>query len=160
MEMYDEVEIAEGVVLPEYPRNPSDAIWQSKTVGPSALQRYKLTEDSLLRREQSFREMTDEEKSEMARERTDGEAQTWDEWEAMDTTLDAPLPSWDTTVDEEWWVDHKYHGTFEFHHVIREDSTSDEPPYDFQTIDYYSYEARFTKGDLDKIVLLDICDCT
>ena len=46
-----------------------------------------------------------------------------------------------TEVVDEWWSEYPIHGTFEFH-GHNEDHR-------------YSYEARFTKGDLDEIVLLE-----
>jgi len=50
----------------------------------------------------------------------------------------------ESTVDEAFWLDHNMHGSFEFH------GSSDDIEDGFS----WSYEARFTRGDLDAIVFL------
>jgi len=54
------------------------------------------------------------------------------------------LPPKEQTVDEEFWLDHTMHGTFELY------GSNDDIEDGFR----WSYEARFTKGDLDAIVFL------
>lgn len=136
MGLYDDLVIEPGVDLPAFDGDHQAVDWQTKTIGRPFMQAYKLTADGrLLRQEQSMRDLTPEERAEKARDRG---YDSWEAWEAADTF--GPLPGWEQTVDEEWWVDHNQHGTFEFH-----GSTENHR---------YSYEARFTKGDLDGIVLL------
>lgn len=143
--MYDSIKIGEDVNLPHYPEEWSrDLGWQTKDL-MRGLRTYKVTANGLLRKEKSFRERTQEEKNEMARERTNGVADTWDEWEEMDTPLDEPFPNWKRTVDEEWWVDHNQHGSVKFYTSGRAHDFLDG---------LLEYEARFTKGELDEIVLL------
>lgn len=136
MGLYDVVEIEAGVGLAEF-EGESDAVeWQTKSIERPFMRTFKLTADGrLLRKEQSMRDLTPEERTVKAREHG---FDSWEAWVAADGF--GPLPTWAQTVDEEWWVDHHQHGSFEFH-----GSTPDHR---------YSYEARFTKGDLDGIVLL------
>jgi hypothetical protein len=153
MGLYDDVLVADGVRLPKFPADasPSDIEWQTKDIGRPAIQAYKLTADGrLLRREREFREKTSEEKQTAAADHG------FDSWEVYvsfceDATPDeriqrgiglrAPDPQ---TLDEELWLDHNIHGSFEFHG--RNDDIEDEF--------YWSYEARFTRGELDAIVFL------
>lgn len=136
MGLYDDLVIEPEIDLPAFEGDHQEVDWQTKSIGRPFMQSYKLTADGrLLRQEQSMRDLTPEERTEKAQERG---YESWEEWEAADTF--GPLPGWEQTVDEEWWVDHNQHGTFEFHG---------------STVDFrYSYEARFTKGELDGIVLL------
>ncbi|MFB6177387.1 MAG: hypothetical protein ABEI99_09640, partial [Halobaculum sp.] len=48
------------------------------------------------------------------------------------------------TTAEGFWVDHNMHGSFEFH------GSHDDIEDGF----YWSYEARFSRGDLDALVFL------
>lgn len=136
MGLYDDLIIDDSVTLPEFTGDRAAIDWQTKTIGRPYMRTFKITADGrLLRKEQSFRELTAAELDDKARERGHD---SWSAWEDAETF--GPLPSWKQTVDEEWWVDHHQHGTFEFH-----GSTTDH---------HYSYEARFTKGGLDEILLL------
>ncbi|MDV7349678.1 hypothetical protein R3751_07805 [Halorubrum distributum] len=153
MGLYDDVLVADGVRLPKFPADasPSDIEWQTKNIGRPAMQAYKLTADGrLLRREREFREKTAEEKQTAA---ADHGFDSWEEYvsycedAAPDERiqrgigLGAPDPQ---TVDEEFWLDHNMHGSFEFHG--RSDDIEDGL--------HWSYEARFTRGALDAIVFL------
>lgn len=137
MGLYDSIVLEAGVDLPEFEGDREAVDWQTKSIGMPFMQTFKLTSDGrLLRKEQSVRDLTAEELDAKAREQG---YDSWADWEAADTF--SPLPSWKRAVDEEWWVDHHQHGSFEFH------GHTDETR--------YSYEARFTKGELDEILLLD-----
>lgn len=147
MGMFDHIKVGEDVDLPHFPEDwPRDLGWQTKDL-TNILDTFKVTTDGLLRKERTYREKTQEEKDQMAREYTDGSAETWEEWEDMspDTTFDAPLPSWSETVDEEWWANHNYHGSIKFY--------TSSHGHDFLD-DFLEYEARFTKGDLDEVILI------
>lgn len=142
--MYDTLVIEEGVSLPEFPQagDPGELSWQTKDIGMPILRTFKLTADGrLLRRETEQREMTDKELDEMAAE--DG-YESWDDWKESDGF--GPLESWKYTTDKEFWLDHSMHGSFEFHANTKRLDNYD----DF----YWSYEARFTRGELDEIVFL------
>lgn len=136
MGLFDTVVVEQGVNLPEFEGDPETVEWQTKTIDRPCMRTFKLTaEGRLLRKEQSVRDLDAEERDAKAQERGHD---SWAEWEAADTI--GPLPAWGRVVDEEWWVDHERHGSFEFH-----GSTKTE---------WYSYEARFTHGELDEILLL------
>lgn len=136
MGLFDRVVFDTEVELPEFDGTHQAVDWQTKSIGRPFMRTFKLTADGrLMRRERSMRDLTPEERAAKARDRG---FDSWEAWEAADTF--GPLPTWDRTVDEEWWVDHHQHGSFEFH-----GSTPDHR---------YSYEARFTKGALDEILLL------
>lgn len=158
--------------------------WQSKRGldvygGP-----YKLTADGcLLRKEKSSRDKTDEEKQAEAErwgcDSWDEYTQAYEDSDKMwpdeldwskeeDGYTDTPpnlMPS-EQMVDETWWADHNMHGSFEFHEVIHHNPTefeerispageTKEQPVEWEFDLYIEYEARFTKGDLDEIVLMD-----
>ena len=153
MGLYDDLLVEDGVELPKFPgtRSPTEIEWQTKQIGRPAMQQYKLTSAGrLLRREREYREKTAEEKQEEATEHG------FDSWEAyvsfcedadahdlLERGLGVAGPD-EQTVDDEFWLDHNMHGSFEFH------GTSDEVEDGL----YWSYEARFTRGDLDAIVFL------
>ena len=112
---------------------------------------YKITADGrLLRREREYREKTSEEKQAVA---ADHGFESWDEYASFCDDADpgdriqrgiglgAPNSR---TVDEEFWLDHNMHGSFEFHG--RSDGIEDGF--------HWSYEARFTRGKLNAIVFL------
>lgn len=149
MGIYDTIKLEKGIELPGFPihLDPSDFAWQTKGLR-KCMDTYKITsEGRLLRKDESRREKTTEEKDEMAREYTDGECESWEEWENTDTgPFNGPLSNWGTTVDETSWVDTEHHGTFEFH----ESGNGIESVPDV----YWSYEARFTNGDLQDIVFM------
>jgi hypothetical protein len=158
--------------------------WQSKQLdvhgGPYRIS----ADGRLERKEKSFRTKTDAEKKEEAKKwgcdswgeycqlYEDNESLTWpdeldwseDEHGYMDTPPTFS-PS-EEVVDEVWWADHNMHGSFEFHQVFKENpvlfETMEDPasgeaierPTEHELDVYLSYEARFTKSDLDEIVLL------
>lgn len=196
MGMFDNVRVEEGVELP-YLRDSIDATeigWQSKSFS-RGLHTFKLTEDGrLLRKEQSYRDKTEAEKQ--------AEAEKWgfDSWEeyieayenhdagdgemvpdavegelTFDDDSDNPptsLPR-EQMLDEEWWADQNYHGSFEFYSSLKRDpieyeeitdlegdvitDEDGEPatrPSEYVLDVFVAYEARFTKGDLDEIILV------
>lgn len=162
MGLFDTVLVDESLELPDYPESShGDIRWQSKDIRAPTMDTYRITSDGRLEmKEMTFRDMTDEERMEYMDEHAPKDYDSWEEWSDDDDTL-GPLPSWDQTVDEEWWADQNYHGSFEFHHVLREDPQGYNEiggPTDYATKEYWSFEARFTKGDLDEIVKLDVHD--
>lgn len=153
MGLYDDLLVVDGVELPKFPRerSPTEIEWQTKQIGRPAMQQYKLTSAGrLLRHEQEYREKTPEEKH---AEATEHGFDSWDAYVSFCEGADAHDlvqrgigvggPD-EQTVEEEFWVDHNMHGSFKFHrnHDDIEDGL------------YWSYEARFTRGDLDAIVFL------
>lgn len=186
MGMYDNVSLEEDVSLPYFPESldKTELNWQSKSF-ERALAQYKLTEDGrLLKEEERHRAKTDEEKQ--------AEANKWgfDSWDAYTTEYDEmddystqfypdsievaedeaeeSPPSFhpsEQVLEDTYWADQNYHGSFEFYASIREDPVSYE---EFSTLDgetverpdeweldiLLSYEARFTEGELQNIVLV------
>lgn len=153
MGAFDTVLVEDGVTLPKFPRDrsPSAIHWQTKDIGHPFMREFKLTESGrLLRQEQEMREKTTDEKR---AEAADHGFNSWDEYVSFcenadrETLLERELgiggPR-DQTVADKFWLDHNMHGSFEFH-------GSDD---DIEDGFYWSYEARFTKGDLDAIVFL------
>lgn len=68
-------------------------------------------------------------------------------------------------LDDSYWSDEDYHGTIEFHASIRQNPTEYEEfeklsgevverPSEWELNIFVAYEARFTKGELDEIVLV------
>lgn len=143
MGLYDNVILDDEVELPEFSGNPQDLSWQSKTVnGQPFMNNFKITNDGkLYRQEKTHRDMTDEEIQEKAEKHG---YSSWSAWEDADSF--GPLESWKTVTDEVWWVDHHKHGSFEIHASTRHLDGDDKI--------YWSYEVRFTKGNLDEIILL------
>lgn len=146
MGLTDTVIVEDEVTLPEYPAD-APRRFQTKSLQHPARETYKITADGcLLRQEEDTREKTEAEKQAEAREHG------FDSWDTYVTAVENasfsecldngwPItPPQETTVEDTFWVDHNQHGTFEFHKKYD----------DF----YYSYEARFTRGDLDDIVFL------
>lgn len=133
MGMYDTVEIEEGVELPEFDHDPSTVGWQTKDIGHPIMREFRITEDGRLLRHEVRTEETDE-PMEWTEE---GEGPTLYEHEVVDET----------------WVDHNQHGSFEFHTGVGPDGGDMQSP-DVDEYTWYSYEARFTEGELDEIVLL------
>lgn len=153
MGLYDRVLLENDVELPAFPHNhrPTEIRWQTKAIGMPSLGQFKLTASGrLLRHEQEMREKTAAEKR---AEATEHGFDSWDEYvsfyddadpqELRDRGMGIRPPS-NQTVAEEFWVDHNQHGTFEFH------GGSDDVKDGY----FWSYEARFTNGDLDGIVFL------
>ncbi|WP_211330657.1 hypothetical protein [Halalkalicoccus subterraneus] len=145
--MEDEVE------LPKFPRDrhPTEIDWQTKEIGHPYLRTYKLTGSGrLLRKERDMREKTGDEKQAEAEEHG---FDSWDDYvsfredadpkELLSRGLGIGTPDGQTVADE-FWLDHNMHGSFEFH-------GSDD---DIEDRFFWSYEARFTRGDLDAIVFL------
>lgn len=153
MGLYDTLVVEDGVELPKFPdgRNPSEIGWQTKEIGHPYMQTYKLTASGrLLRKERDMREKTAAEKRSEAGEYG---FDSWDDYvsfcedatpeERLDRGLGLRAPS-ERTVADEFWLDHNMHGSFEFH------GANDDIEAGFR----WSYEARFTRGDLDAIVFL------
>jgi len=153
MGLYDRLFLKDGVDLPKFPRerSPTDIDWQTKDISRPAMRTFKLTASGeLLRQEEERREKTDDEKQ------TEAEEYGFESWEdyvsfSEDANREELLsrglgigPPDKQTVADEFWLNHNMHGTFEFH------GSNDGIADGF----FWSYEARFTKGDLDAIVFL------
>jgi len=143
MGLFDYIELDEEIELPEFSGDPQDLDWQSKSIGRPVMITYKITSDGrLLEKKTEDRKLTDEEIQEKAEENG---YESWEAWEESEGGF-GPLESWKYTVDKEYWEDYNMHGSFEFH-------ASGKRVDDYDDI-YWSYEARFTNGDLDEIILL------
>lgn len=153
MGLFDTVIVDDGIELPAFPRDrsPTDITWQTKDIGRPSMRTFKLSAAGrLLRRAREMREKTEAEKQ------AEADEQGFDSWEEYVAYCDEanptelldrgirPVGPGHQTVAEEFWLDHTMHGTVEFH------GSSDEIEDGF----YWSYEARFAKGDLDAIVFL------
>lgn len=184
MAMFDSVSVEADVSLPHFPESldKTEIGWQSKSF-ERALAQYKLTADGrLLKKEERHREKTDEEKQ--------AEAEQWgfDSWDAYTTAYDEmdddsmqfypdsievaedekSPPSFhpsEQVLEDTYWADQNYHGSFEFYSSIREDPVSYEEfsKLDGETVErpdeweldiLLSYEARFTEGELQNIVVV------
>lgn len=98
MGLFDTLLLDDDIDLPEFDGDPESVDWQTKSIGRPSMRTFKLTADGrLLRKEQSYRDLTDEELAEKARERG---FDSWTEWEAADTL--GPFEPWKRTVDEAW----------------------------------------------------------
>lgn len=153
MGVYDTVVMEDDVELPKFPhdRRPTEIDWQTKEIGHPFIRTFKLTASGrLLRKERDMREKTDDEKQ---AEAEDHGFDSWDDYvsfcedadpeELLRQGLGLGVPNKQTVADE-FWLDHTMHGSFEFH------GSNDDITDGF----FWSYEARFTKGDLDAIVFL------
>jgi hypothetical protein len=153
MGVIDTVVLEEDVDLPKFPADhtPNQIDWQSKDIARPSMRTFKLSASGrLLRREREMREKTDAEKQAEAK---DHEFESWEGYvsfcreadpeELMERGMRFSVPN-EETVAEEFWVDHNMHGSFEFH------GSRDDIEDGF----YWSYEARFTRGDLDALVFL------
>lgn len=146
MGLYDTVLIEDGVEIPNFTedKNPRDLRWQTKDVDRPCMRTFKITHDGrLVRREVEKAEMSDDELDEYAQ---NNGYDSWEAWNEADTPMNEPLDTWKYKVVDEWWVDHEMHGSFEFHASGKRVDGFD----DF----FWSYEARFNKGRLEKIVFL------
>ena len=153
MGVFDTVVVESGIALPKFPpdRDVGEVQWQTKDIARPSMRRFKLTEDGrLLRQETELREKTPSEK------RAEAEEHGFDSWDEFVAFCESADPEHllsrglgltgprEQTVDEEFWVDHNMHGSFEFH------GSRDDIEGGF----FWSYEARFTRGDLDALVFL------
>lgn len=180
--MFATVYIDDSIELPYFPEelDRGGMTWQSKQginvyKGP-----YRITSGGRLeRKEISKREKTPEEKQSEAEK---WGFKSWEDYlrayeeneeELLPPEIDYDLdegeappvfPS-EKTVDETWWGDCNMHGTFEFHQLIRHDpieyekmtdsnGNEFERPTEYALTVFLEYEARFTEGDLDKIVFM------
>lgn len=162
--LYDRIHIDKDVPLPHFPAklDKTDIEWQSKDIA-KALDSYRITNSgTLLRKVEHYREKTVDEKLEEAEK---WGFDSWDEYIAAYEDSDELIPEsieYDLDTDDEIppaitpseqtlesteWVDHNYHGSFEFHTSLH--------PIDDAPDMMLSYEARFTDGECDEIVLLD-----
>jgi hypothetical protein len=190
--MFASVTIDNSIELPYFPEElDRDKMgWQSKRGldvygGP-----YRVTSDGRLEKKQtSYRDKTDGEKQAEAEK---WGCDSWDEYvqlyEESDSGLTFPdeldwdedengygdtPPIWrpEQTVDEEWWGDQSFHGTFEVHEVIKRDPISynvmEDPvsgeevkrPEEHALDTFFEYELRFKKGDLTDVVFMGERHC-
>jgi hypothetical protein len=153
MGVIDTVVLEEDVDLPKFPADhtPHEIDWQTKAIARPSMRTFKpKASGRLLRREREMREKTEAEK------RAEAEDHGFESWEVYVTFCSEADPqeriergmrfsgSNEETVAEELWMDHNMHGSFEFH------GSHDDIEDGF----YWSYEARFTRGDLDALVFL------
>lgn len=179
MGMFATVFVSSGIDLPYMPSSVDyeEMSWQSKQGLDVYSGPYRITEEGRLeRKEKSAREKTYEEKDEEAKR---WGFESWEDYTSAYEDYDGGLvpesvdyeegkehpptvyPS-ETTVDEIWWADHNMHGTFEFHRMMERNPTkrdemlenNENTSLESSSNLYVQYEARFTKGDLDDIVLV------
>lgn len=131
MGLFDHLTIADDIDLPEWEYD-DDPGWQTKDIERPAMYHYRITSDGRLEKRQDiYREKTDEEKQQ--------EAKKWgfDSW-------DEYVETYDEFVEEG-----------EYNHTVPEavdwDEDAIKAPREFETHEYWSFEAMFTKGDLDSI---------
>lgn len=192
MGMFATVRIDNSIELPHFPEElDRDKMgWQSKQGldvygGP-----YRVTGDGRLeKRQTSYRDKTDDEKR---REAEKWGCDSWEEYiqlyEESDESMWPDELDWDEdedgygdtpptispreqTVDEEWWGDQSFHGTFEVHEVIRRDPISynvmEDPvsgeevkrPEEYALDVFVEYELRFNRGDLTDVVFMGERGC-
>jgi len=184
--MFASVRISNELNLPHFPDeiDRKEMVWQSKQGLNGDDGPYRVTADGRLEKQQKTRrEKTDEEKQQEAE--TWG-FDSWNEYKQAyenhtvgnnDTGMYPPEVDYnideaksdddrpptfsvsEQTVDEVWWGDISFHGTFEFHNLIQRDpisykSGAHERPEDYALDVYLQYEARFTRGNLDEIVFI------
>ncbi len=105
------------------------ATWQTKTLGPAALDHYCVKEDGTLTKvKNEWREHTDEELDELTIKKTDGAYTSWQEWKNDDSTT-YPLDSWKRTIESTQYEPFYPTGTIEIHKSYRGV--------------YHSYDVRF-----------------
>ena len=114
--MYDRVVVGEGVSLPTFPHKKEGIEWQTKTIGYPLLDKYRITENGRLLKQQAIFETVEEEDDDSVH----------------------PFPF---VVKEAEWEEHKMHGSFTFYNSVEGE--------------WWEFEARFTDGELEKIVLID-----
>lgn len=139
------VENVSNVHLPEFPESveEADCRWSSKNIRGLLYGTVRFTETGRVEEKIEEREeMTPEELDEYAKERVG--AESWEAWEE-DEDLFGPLETWKQKTTDVSWKDMNYHGSFTFYTSI---------PRGEETKERYTYEARFTNGDLDEILLL------
>lgn len=162
--LYDRISIDKDVPLPHFPEklDKTEIGWQSKDIA-KALDSYRITNSgTLLRKVEHYREKTDDEKLEEAQQ---WGFDSWDEYIAAYEDSNELIPErieydlgsaeemppavtpTERTLESTEWVDHNYHGSFEFYTSLH--------PIDGAPDIMLSYESRFTSGELDKVVLLD-----
>lgn len=183
--MFATVYVDESIVLPHFPEELNrERAWQSKQGLNVSDVPYRITAAGRLeKKEQTYREKTDEEKQ--------AEAEKWgyDSWgeyvQAYKEVEDSPFPEGidldtgedegedtppilfprEQTLNEQWWADQSFHGTFEFHGLLKENPISYETfknasgetvksPDEYALEVYVEYEARFSKGNLQEILFM------
>lgn len=111
--------------------------WQTKTLGRPSLEHYLVTDDGQLMKEHNeWRERTDNELDELARDKTNGDYTSWDSWQTDDTT-EYPIDSWKKTVDRTHHENFYHTGTIEVHKSYKGV--------------YHSYDVRFEDGSFVRV---------
>jgi len=134
-----------NVHLPEFPetKDPSECRWVSKNINGIVYGTVRFTENHRL-------EEKIEEREERTSEELDAYAQeevgvdSWEDWK-NDEELFGPLETWKKKTVAVKWQDMNYHGSFTFYTTLTSDTDSKIR---------HTYEARFTNGTLDNVILL------
>ena len=136
MGMIDHVEIEEGVDLPEFPNDPTQPGWQTKSFQPCDMTVYKITEDGRLLEEEWHLE--DVPKEERPYPDADEEKEPFK----------ALAGSMEKVVDG--WSEREYHGILNFYDsvVLGEGKTRLDD--DVQPV-WFEYNATFTHGELEDV---------
>lgn len=147
MGVFNTIKLDSSVSLPYWPDTEypvEDIEWQSKNLDAPALETYKITDaGELCKKRLDRREATTEEANDIAQRVTGGEVETWEEWEAMWADRDMSIPWVKEVVDDEWWEDVEYDGSFTFYTSLHK--FEDAPDM------IAEYEAIFTDGKLESI---------
>lgn len=156
MGMYDRIEIGDSISLPEFPYNkidPNKLNWQSKSLG-GLLEQYRIEKDSVYKEHVVKREATDEELNEKAKEKGYSSYEEWEEeWNKFinkdESSNKFILPPQKQVIDEKYWAKYHKHGTINFYCSTKyTEDWEEEDDY------WFTYEARYTKGELDDVVLI------
>lgn len=145
MGLYDTVHLEILDSLPAFPDDPQDHGWQTKTIGRPGLQTYRICNGRLEKRTREYEEH--------------GVRELWTDENGDSVTVP------DREIVDEWWEDQHYHGTIEIHTIVYEEgfSLNDDGTMTTATesgSEYFSYEARFTRGVIQEIEHLEGGDCT
>lgn len=135
MGLYDTVIVEKNVNLPKFEGDPSEIEWQTKDLN-SLMDIYKITSSGkLLRKNIEKEERSEEELNKKAEEKG------YDSYEEMVEDKKVYSIAYKMKKVDEWWEEIDIHGSFKFY------STIDDKR--------WTYEARFSYGSLDDIILID-----
>lgn len=184
--MFATVTVDSSIELPHFPEEieRENAGWQSKQGLDVYSGPYRVTSDGRLeKKRESYRDKTVEEKQAEAEK---WGCDSWKEYVQLYEEKDGPLCpdelDWDKeedgyedsppsigpseqVIDEVWWGDQSFHGTFEIHEILKRDPTSVEElaapdggtierPSEYALDVFLEYELYFTEGDLTDVVFM------
>jgi hypothetical protein len=146
MSLTVEVTGLSNITLPQFPRDltAEELQWYTKNLNGILYGTVRFTSSQTLeQKKEEKEERTAEELDEYAQERVG--KKSWADWKKDDDLL-GPLETWKQKTVRTYWEDVQYHGSFSFYTSITDEEAN--------TRTRYTYEARFTHGNLDEILLL------